>query len=212
MKLNRSPASDELMIMGELPGGWQCNFTSNLPLNPALDSDALLVITGGREQAPTPSSDDEEDDSEGDSSKGDPAEDEVDSDSAKQATVTKSSKPPAKFHFLLDDDKIFFGVVATPAAGEIQFTEAGLRLPAAGIWGDAADADVVPYLLRGTNLSFRSLNFPLIGSMNDIFLPGAGTRRWKASGTASTRSTPLSAASSAKTALMTRFLYSFALF
>ena len=47
--------------------------------------------------------------------------------------------------FLLDDEKIFFGIEGKLAAKKIHFTTAGLRLPAVGIWGDEADADVVPY-------------------------------------------------------------------
>jgi hypothetical protein len=47
--------------------------------------------------------------------------------------------------FLLDDEKIFFGVEAKPSAKRVQFTEDGLRMPAPEIWGDAEDADVVPY-------------------------------------------------------------------
>jgi hypothetical protein len=47
--------------------------------------------------------------------------------------------------FLLDDEKIFFGLEAKPSAKRVQFTEDGLRMPAPEIWGDAEDADVVPY-------------------------------------------------------------------
>lgn len=57
----------------------------------------------------------------------------------------ESEDEPGVISFQLDNEKVFFGPHIKPAGKKIRFSEKGLQIPAAGVWGDGKDADIVPY-------------------------------------------------------------------